>query len=55
MQAWKAFAKAVDGVEKSLRKKKAPVTLEAYKTAEATLDAYLDQVELPPSIEMRKS
>ena len=54
-QAWKTFAKAVDAVERSLKKKKAAVTLEAYKNAEAALDAYLDQVELPPSIEMRKS
>ena len=54
-QAWKTFAKAVDAVERSVKKKKATVTLEAYKNAEAALDAYLDQVELPPSIEMRKS
>jgi hypothetical protein len=54
-QAWKKYAKAVDVVEKSLKKNKAPVTLEAYNNAETALDAYLDQVELPPSIEMRKS
>lgn len=41
-------------VLQSLKKKKAPVTLEAYKKAEGALDAYLEEVELPPSIEMRK-
>jgi hypothetical protein len=41
-------------VEKSLKKKDATTTLAAYTKAEAALDAYLDEVELPPAIEMRK-
>lgn len=54
LQKWKAFAGEVAAMEKSLKKKDASKTLEAYTKAEAALDAYLDEVELPPSIEMRK-
>jgi hypothetical protein len=41
-------------VEKSLKKKDAAATLAAYTKAETALDAYLEEVELPPVIEIRK-
>lgn len=54
---WKAFAGEVAAVEKQALKKKgdASKTLDAYNQAKAALDGYLDEVELPPSIEMSKN
>ena len=46
--------KDVNAVEKSLTKKDAKLTLTAWQKAESSLDAYLEEVELPPAIEMRE-
>jgi len=54
VKAWKAFKGEVEKFEKTLKKKDVKKSQDAYKKAEALLDAYLETVELPPVIEMRQ-
>ena len=50
---WKAYAKDMDLVNRSLSKKDGEKTFAAYQSAEQKLDAYLDAVELPSVMELK--
>jgi len=52
-QAWKAFVKEIDAIQKKLKKKDAPGALAAYRGAVEKLDAYLSEVELPSAAELK--
>ncbi len=54
VKKWKAFAAELDNLQKSLKKKDVKGVNASYAKAEVLLDAYLDAVELPPVIEMKK-
>lgn len=53
VKKWKAFQAQVESLEKSIKKKDAKGALAAYNKAVELLDAYLDAVELPPTLELR--
>lgn len=52
VQKWKAFAANVNGMDKALKKKKSSEVSSLYDKALASLDDYLDAVELPSMMEM---
>mmetsp|Transcript_21459 Transcript_21459/g.35537 ORF Transcript_21459/g.35537 Transcript_21459/m.35537 type:complete len:201 (+) Transcript_21459:44-646(+) len=52
VKAWKAFAKEVEGVMKSAKKKDATKTLAALDKALPVLEEYLTLVELPAAAEL---
>ncbi|KAL3760843.1 hypothetical protein ACHAWU_007909 [Discostella pseudostelligera] len=54
VKKWKAFAKEIELVKRALSKKDSEKVFTAYKSAEETLDAYLDAVELPSGMELKK-
>jgi len=54
VKKWKAFAKEIENLQKSIKKKDVKSIQTAYKKAEELLDPYLELVELPPVIEMRQ-
>lgn len=54
VKKWKAFAKEVETLQKTLKKKDTKIVKSAYTKAEDLLDPYLEAVELPPVIEMRQ-
>jgi len=54
VKKWKAFAKEVDNLQKALKKKDVKGVKSAYTKAEDLLEPYLEAVELPPVIEMRR-
>jgi len=53
VKKWKAFAKEVENLQKSTKKKDVKSIQTAYKKAEELLDPYLEGVELPTAIEMK--
>ena len=54
VKKWKAFAKEIELLKRALSKKDSEKVFTAYKSAEETLDAYLDAVELPSGIELKQ-
>jgi len=54
VKKWKEFAKEVENLQKTLKKKDIKAIKSAYTKAEDLLDPYLELVELPPVIEMRQ-
>lgn len=54
VKKWKAFAKEIENLQKTLKKKDVKAVKSAYAKAEDLLDPYLEGVELPPVIEMRR-
>ena len=55
VKKWKAFAGELDVLQKSLKKKDVKGVNASYAKAVDLLDAYLEAVELPPSLEMRQT
>ncbi len=54
VKKWKAFAKNIELLKRALAKKDGEKVLASYKSAEEVLDAYLDEVELPSSMELKQ-
>lgn len=54
VKKWKAFVAELDVTQKALKKKDLKGIKKSYQNGEALLDAYLEQVELPPVIELRQ-
>jgi len=54
VKKWKAFAKEVENLQKSTKKKDVNSIKSAYQKAEDLLDPYLESVELPAVIDMRQ-
>mmetsp|Transcript_13458 Transcript_13458/g.26391 ORF Transcript_13458/g.26391 Transcript_13458/m.26391 type:complete len:214 (+) Transcript_13458:61-702(+) len=54
VKKWRAFAKEMELVQRSLSKKDGEKTFASYKNAEEKLDAYLEAVELPPGMELKQ-
>ena len=55
VKKWKAFAGELDVLQKSLKKKDIKGVTASYGKAVDLLDAYLDAVELPPSLDLRQT
>ena len=54
VKKWKAFAKDIELLKRALAKKDGEKVLSAYKSAEDKLEAYLEEVELPSSMELKQ-
>jgi len=54
VKKWKAFAKQAEALKKSVAKKDGEKVASSYQSAEESLDAYLDAVELPSVMELKK-
>lgn len=54
VKKWKSFAKNIELLKRALAKKDGDKVLTAYNNAVETLDAYLEEVELPSSMELKK-
>ncbi len=54
VKKWKAFAKDVELLKRALSKKDSEKLFTTYKSAEEKLEAYLDAVELPSGMELKK-
>ena len=53
VKKWKAFAKDVELLKLAASKKKADKMATAYGSAAEKLDAYLEAIELPPTMELK--
>ena len=54
VKKWKAFAKNIELLKRALAKKDGDKVFAAYSSAVETLDAYLGEVELPSSMELKQ-
>jgi len=50
VKKWKAFQKEVNSLMKSVVKKDAKKSLDAYKAGSLALESYLDEVDLPNAL-----